>query len=100
VTSYRFSPIQDEITFRAALEYIAVQADKMARIVLGRALSIDTLTIFAHDDGEYAFLDTVVRRYGPVSSFTHGVTLYIASDFTPSSIVLSFWAYANPTQSV
>ncbi|HEY1835873.1 MAG TPA: hypothetical protein VGG13_03570 [Candidatus Saccharimonadales bacterium] len=75
--AYRFSPIHDTLTFHEALGYIATQGMALATKVFGHELAVDTLTIFSHTDQEHRFLDRLVRRYGPVSSFSHGQTLYI-----------------------
>jgi len=81
IKQHKFSPIVDETKFQVALGYIAHQSETLAKVALGRALAVDTLTIFAQSAKEHVFLDRVVRRYGPISSFSHGPTLYISSDF-------------------
>ncbi len=63
---HEFSPILDETKFRSTLEYLATQTIALAKVVLGRTLSIDTLAIFAQSTTEHSFLDKLVRRYGPV----------------------------------
>jgi hypothetical protein len=80
--SYRFSPILEEKSFQAALLYIAHQSAALAEKTLGRSRDIDTITIFAHYPDEHAYLKKTVRSYGPVSTVTHGATLYIDADVT------------------
>ncbi len=77
---YRFSPISTQDKFNQALVYITLQARTLAEHVVGRELPVDTVTIFAHYDEEYEFLEGVIRNHGPESKFTHGTTLYIECD--------------------
>ena len=93
---FRFSPILDQQRFETALDYLAVQTVVLAQRVLGRELPIDTLTLFAHSGEEYAFLDKLLRRYGPESSVTHGVTLYIDSDFDIRGYHIQFLGVRQP----
>lgn len=74
-------PILEKQQFTATLQHIAEQGAALCRQVLNRDLPIDTLTIFTHSPEEYDFVAEVARTYGPESAFTHGDTLYIASDF-------------------
>lgn len=77
----KFGPIDSKERFLQALDYIAENTIKLGELVLRKAMPIDTLAIFTHDDDEYNLLEPLVRQYGEQSQFTHGLTLYIDSDF-------------------
>ncbi len=77
---YEFKPILTIEKFQASLEYLAIGSQKLARMVLGCELSIDTICLFTHSDTEHAFVEQLVRSSGPVSKFTHGATLYATVD--------------------
>lgn len=78
---YRFSPITTQHQFEQALAYVATTAGKLTEQIIGQKLPLDTLTLFAHYDEEYTFLERIIRQYGSQSRFTHGSTLYVDSDF-------------------
>ena len=67
MTEHAFSPIFSKEQLDRALEYIAEQADALAREVLKRQLELDTLTVFTQSPEEYAFVSQMIRTYGPVS---------------------------------
>lgn len=73
-----FSPITSRLRYEIALDYVALRAAELARVVLGQELTIDTLAIFAHQTAEYEFLEKELHRRGPESRFTHGSTLYVS----------------------
>ena len=50
---YRFSPITNEQTMLAAIEYISKEATRMLFREKGYTLPIKYVTIFAHYDKEY-----------------------------------------------
>jgi hypothetical protein len=98
VTEHAFSPIFSKEQLNSALEYIADQADALAREVLKHQLELDTLAVFTQSPEEYAFVSQMIRTYGPVSPFTHGLTLYIASDFTVAGHRITFLGARQPDQ--
>jgi hypothetical protein len=96
MVKYQFSPILNEEKFQAVLAYIAQRSEALAQEALGRMLTVDTLTIFAQSSKEHAFLHRLVRRYGKVSSFSHGPTLYISSDLMVAGRRIKFLGLREP----
>src|SRR4051794_8685313 len=72
-----FQPINNESRFKQALEYVADNVIGLGKTVLGKEMTLDTLTLFTHHDDEFEALEPIVRKFGPESEFTHGLTLYI-----------------------
>lgn len=81
MAEHEFSPINSHDRLLGALNYLAIHVVDLGRLVLTKDLSLDTLTIFTHDQPEYDFVESIVRSYGEESKLTHGKTLYIESDF-------------------
>jgi hypothetical protein len=75
-----FLPITNAERLEAATAYVAEQAARLARVVLGRELPLDTICFFSHSPEEYAFLLDAVRAKGPESALTHGATTYADTD--------------------
>jgi len=75
--THNFLPVRSEDDLVDAQIYVAEQAVKLATVVIGKHLSIDTITIFAQSDDEYAFIESELKSYGPVSPYSHGATLYV-----------------------
>jgi hypothetical protein len=61
---YRFSPIQNKEQLLKAVEYVAKQNTKLSKKVLGKPLSIKSLTIFAHYQQEYEQLVNILLEMG------------------------------------
>lgn len=91
-----FSPITNQAQLQAAMEYIAFQSVKLAKQVLGRAFSLDTICFFTHSPEEYEFVERAVKQRGPVSKFSHGPTLYVDSDFTVAGQHIRIFGVRQP----
>lgn len=76
-TLYRFSPIKDEKTFNAALEYITCELEKLSQKLFDEKLSITILNVFAHYPEEYKYLHTLVSQKGPKAQFSSESSLYV-----------------------
>jgi len=63
--------------FQNELEYILKQGQPLARTILDKSLSVDTVTIFSRTNSEYAFATAQAKLHGPISKVSHGSTLYI-----------------------
>lgn len=61
---YRFSPIKDEKQLREAVIYIADKTSELAKEIIGKSLSISSLTIFAHYPDEFEKLSGVAKTIG------------------------------------
>lgn len=61
---YRFSPIKDEKQLREAVIYVANKTSELARKIIGKPLSISSLTIFAHYPDEFEKLSGVAKTIG------------------------------------
>lgn len=85
--------------FEDALNYIAIESQKLAETVTGQKLPLDTITIFSKDDKEYEFLKPLVMQYGPKSSVSHGATLYVDSDFTVQGQRIKYLGLRKPDPS-
>lgn len=79
--THSFSPIVTNERYNTALEYVAAETLLLARKVLDREVSIDTICFFSHTPEEYAFLEGEVRSRGEISRFSHDPTLYVDTDF-------------------
>jgi hypothetical protein len=77
--NHDFQPIIDEGRYSQAVNYIIKEASKLALNVLGKNLTIDTVTIFSQTPEEYKFFAKHLRDIGEVSHFSHGPTLYVAT---------------------
>jgi hypothetical protein len=78
--NHDFSPITNDSRLSEALEYIAKNSLDLARTVLQRELSIDTICFFTHSPEEYAYLLSAVQVHGQESRFSHGPTTYVDTD--------------------
>jgi hypothetical protein len=88
--AHDFSPIDSEVKYKAALEYLMAEGSRLAETILGEQLIPDTLTVFSRTKEEYDFIDGLIRTYGPKSRFSHGITLYIdvAMEVSGNQVVL------------
>ena len=61
---YRYSPLKQSSECLEVLSYIDEQLKKLAEVVLGSQLPINTLKIFSHYDDEFAFLKQWIDSQG------------------------------------
>ena len=62
--SYRFSPITNAEQLNEALAYEVLEASKLCEKVTGELYPIESVSIFAHDEKEYAFLSRLLGTLG------------------------------------
>jgi len=62
--SYRFSPIRNREQLVKAVRYTALQATALCRKATGKALAIESLTIFSHYESEYKRLCGILKTMG------------------------------------
>lgn len=79
--NHEFSPIVNGQRLEKAIDYVAAQSLLLARAVLGRELTIDTICFFAQGNEEYDYLLGAVLQRGPLSKFSHEPTTYVDTDF-------------------
>lgn len=95
-SEYRFSPIVTEEGLSRALSYLAMRVPKLGQVTLGKVMPIDTLTIFAHYPEEYKFLKNLVRPRGPISKYSHGLTLYVETNFMQNGQRIRYLGIRQP----
>ena len=61
---YRFSPILNEKQLIEAVKYTATETTKLCKKVVGKSLSINSLTVFSHYDAEYKKLLKIIYKIG------------------------------------
>ena len=72
--------ITNETQFQAELEHVVAEAGRLAKLVLGQELAVDTACFFSSSPEDYTLLLKKVIAAGPVSEFSHGVTTYVNVD--------------------
>lgn len=94
---HSFMPITTEQKFNEALDYIAMQAAALAKVVLRRELPIDTLMVYAQSYTEHDFLTEAIRRRGREARFTHTTSLYVhPSDLVVRGNAIAFLGVRSP----
>jgi len=70
--------IQNQEELIATVKYIATQTSALAKKIIGEALPIKSLTVFAHSQSEYEVLTRILADMGKSYNFNNGprVELY------------------------
>ncbi len=74
---YRFSPINNDKSFREVLEYLTSELEKLSKELLNQSLPITTLKVFAHYPDEYDYLYKLISGMGKKASFSSDTSLYV-----------------------
>ena len=61
---YRFSPIKNEKQLREAVIYVAEKTPELAEKIIGKTLTVKSLTIFAHYPDEFEKLSGIAKNIG------------------------------------
>lgn len=77
MTEFRFCPIDTHKKFEEALEYVADSAGMLALRLCGERLPVSIVKLFAHDEKEYSFLESLVRQHGQRSEVSSGMSFYV-----------------------
>jgi hypothetical protein len=75
---YRFSPIKTEDALQKAVSYLIGQETVLAANLIGSALPITFLTVFAHYDDEYDTLSDIIRGWGEMGKANNGVKVRLS----------------------
>ncbi len=75
--NYRFSPIEDEKTFRKVLIYIQAELDKLSNKLFGKSLPITTLKVFPHYPEEYGYLMNIINKIGERAAISSVTSHYV-----------------------
>ena len=62
--TYKFSPIKNKEELHSAISYVAVAVSELLQKVTGDMAPITSLSVFSHDDDEYAFLCGLLKTMG------------------------------------
>lgn len=83
---YRFSPIEEEAGFKEALEYVVTQLQKLSEELLGEALPLKTVKLFAHYPDEYEYLHQLVSSLGPKDPLSSDTSFYVETDMKVAGV--------------
>ena len=74
---YRFSPIQNEKQLIETVNYIAIETTKLCKKVIGKKLSINSLTVFSHYSDEYENIIKLLHKMGKKYSEHNGLCVIL-----------------------
>ena len=85
---YRFSPIQNEQQLKTAVSYVATKTSDLAEKIIGKKLSISSLTIFSHSAIEFENLQKILLTLGAFYNENNGprVSLYNPIEINTNTI--------------
>jgi hypothetical protein len=77
VSLYKFSPIETQEQFEAALGYVAENVGNLAVRLCGQRMPVPILKLFAHYNSEYQILEGFVKRHGQKAKVSSGNSFYV-----------------------
>lgn len=96
--NHDFSPIITNDRLAVAIKYVVTSSLALARSILQRDLTIDTICFFAHTSEEYDYLLAELRKRGTESKFSHGLTTYVDTNFMVAGQHIKILGVRQPDQ--
>ncbi|MDD5769896.1 MAG: hypothetical protein PHE25_02925 [Candidatus Gracilibacteria bacterium] len=93
---YKFSPIKNYNELVEAIKYVSSKSSKLCEKIIGKKLSIKSLTIFSHYENEYENLKNILSEIGDLYNENNGPRVKLKEKIVIENNIIEFLRIRKP----